>query len=172
MTERDDITRPIIGLENRTPLEVFDIMVDRIRGSRATPAPAGEGMVKRLLDDLEALEPHLLEQVRHSEPGLKMRAMLSAAPSQSPVMLEIAAAADEQRKWEHRWNVLRQLYGHDKHRTDEDGRWCLRDFIDYAGAICGFAPASTPQQQGHTPECPKFDTNYPWQCDCQSKGGK
>ena len=26
-----DPTRPIIGIENRTPLEVFDIMVDRIR---------------------------------------------------------------------------------------------------------------------------------------------
>ena len=38
MTELDaarerlaDATRPIIGLENRTPQEVFDIMSDRIR---------------------------------------------------------------------------------------------------------------------------------------------
>lgn len=65
----------------------------------ATPAPvaAGEGMVRRLLDDLEALEPHLLEQVRYSEPGLKMRAMLSAAPAQSPVSegAEIERLADE-----------------------------------------------------------------------------
>jgi hypothetical protein len=27
-----DLTRPIIGIENRTPQEVFDIMCDRIRG--------------------------------------------------------------------------------------------------------------------------------------------
>lgn len=27
-----DLCRPIIGIENRTPLEVFDIMCDRFRG--------------------------------------------------------------------------------------------------------------------------------------------
>lgn len=27
------LTRPIIGIENRTPLEVFDIMADRIRAA-------------------------------------------------------------------------------------------------------------------------------------------
>lgn len=31
----DRLTRPIAGIENRTPQEVFEIMCDRIRGSRA-----------------------------------------------------------------------------------------------------------------------------------------
>lgn len=35
-----DLTRPIVGIENRTAAEVFDIMCDRIR--RARPAPAQE----------------------------------------------------------------------------------------------------------------------------------
>lgn len=33
MTDKLDETRPIIGIENRTAQEVFDIMVDRIRAS-------------------------------------------------------------------------------------------------------------------------------------------
>jgi len=37
MTEK--LTRPIIGIENRTAQEVFDMMCDRIR---RTPAPEGE----------------------------------------------------------------------------------------------------------------------------------
>lgn len=34
-----DLTRPIVGIENRTAQEVFDIMCDRLRA--ASPAPAG-----------------------------------------------------------------------------------------------------------------------------------
>lgn len=63
---------------------------------------------------------------------------MTLAEARGEIMLEIAAADDEHRKWERRWNVLLQLHGHDRHRADDDGRWCLRDFIDYAGAACGF----------------------------------
>ena len=63
---------------------------------------------------------------------------MTPAEAKREIMLQMAAADDDHRKWERRWNVLLQLYGHDKHRTDEDGRWCLRDFIDYAGEVCGF----------------------------------
>lgn len=40
-------TRPIIGIENRTAQEVFDIMADRIR-RLTTLAPADNGLVERL----------------------------------------------------------------------------------------------------------------------------
>lgn len=41
--EAADLTRPIIGINNRTPLEVFDIMCDRFTRAMqaAMPAPAG-----------------------------------------------------------------------------------------------------------------------------------
>jgi hypothetical protein len=38
----DKLTRPIIGIENRTPLEVFDIMCDRIRGQSQHTSMEGE----------------------------------------------------------------------------------------------------------------------------------
>lgn len=43
-----DLTRPIIGIENRTAQEAFDIMCDRIR--RASPAPAESGAVAWMKD--------------------------------------------------------------------------------------------------------------------------
>ena len=49
MTDTDalrDLTRPIIGIENRTAQEAFDIMADRIRAALATlskPEPAAVG---------------------------------------------------------------------------------------------------------------------------------
>lgn len=39
----EDLTRPIIGIENRTAQEVFDIMSDRIRGAERTRLALGEG---------------------------------------------------------------------------------------------------------------------------------
>ena len=36
------LLRPIIGIENRTPREVFDIMCDRFRHASAQPAPEPE----------------------------------------------------------------------------------------------------------------------------------
>lgn len=38
----NDLTRPIIGIENRTAEEVFDIMADRIRYARPSPAAGVE----------------------------------------------------------------------------------------------------------------------------------
>jgi hypothetical protein len=44
-SEQNKLTRPIIGIENRTALEVFDIMCDRIsRAPAPSPAPV-EGWV-------------------------------------------------------------------------------------------------------------------------------
>jgi hypothetical protein len=35
----DELTRPIIGIHNRTPLEVFDMMCDRIRAALRARSP-------------------------------------------------------------------------------------------------------------------------------------
>ena len=40
----DDLTRPIIGIENRSALEVFDIMCDRIRGAAKASATVDESV--------------------------------------------------------------------------------------------------------------------------------
>ncbi|CAH0339601.1 hypothetical protein [Rhizobium sp. CECT 9324] len=46
----NDITRPIVGIENRTAQEVFDIMVDRIR---RTPAPSPHVLgLEAIMDDV------------------------------------------------------------------------------------------------------------------------
>ncbi len=56
------LTRPIIGIENRTPLEVFDIMADRIRSalvlSSAPPVPAQTSERDDALEEAaKAIEP-------------------------------------------------------------------------------------------------------------------
>ncbi len=38
----DELTRPIVGIENRTAQEVFDIMAARIRRSALSPGSTGE----------------------------------------------------------------------------------------------------------------------------------
>ena len=45
-----DLTRPIVGIENRTAQEAFDIMCDRIRHH----LPQGEGEVKRVAQAIGA----------------------------------------------------------------------------------------------------------------------
>jgi hypothetical protein len=53
------------------------------------------------------------------------------------IMLEMAAATREQEMWERRFKVLYAL--HPIWRTaDNDGSWGLRDFLRYAGEVCGF----------------------------------
>jgi hypothetical protein len=53
----EDITRPIIGIENRTAQEVFDIMCDRIRLA-GYPAPSTQmlGSGDRIADAIEACD--------------------------------------------------------------------------------------------------------------------
>ncbi|MBB3313621.1 hypothetical protein FHT78_005415 [Rhizobium sp. BK196] len=48
----NDLTRPIIGIENRTAQEVFDIMVSRIN-STATPPPSSH--VRGIIEAAERL---------------------------------------------------------------------------------------------------------------------
>jgi hypothetical protein len=67
-----------------------------------------------------------------------------------PIMLEIAAADDTHQMWERRWNALKQMYAIERCFADRDGKWGLRDFLDYAGEACGFARASQPPQEGET----------------------
>lgn len=52
-----ELTRPIIGIENRTPQEVFDIMCDRIARSGLEARKAEVGMRERAA--LEAEEYHV-----------------------------------------------------------------------------------------------------------------
>ena len=54
------------------------------------------------------------------------------------IMLEIAAADEAHQMWERRWKALLQLYAIERYLVDRDGRWGLRDFLDYAGEACGF----------------------------------
>lgn len=70
MTQVDEMTRPIIGFENRTAQEVFDIMADRIRSGIPAADRAGyergvresAGVAKKRGDALKVLsdaEPDL-----------------------------------------------------------------------------------------------------------------
>jgi hypothetical protein len=70
----------------------------------------------------------------------RILAALKTTPSPArPILLEMAEASDEHKKWERRWRALGQMYAREKPCfVDSDGDWCLRDFLDYAGAICGF----------------------------------
>lgn len=43
MTDLAELTRPIIGIENRTAQEVFDMMCDRIRYAIRSLSQPGEG---------------------------------------------------------------------------------------------------------------------------------
>lgn len=52
--DRKDIFRPIIGIENRTPQEVFDMMCDRIRFAASPAAPQAVG-VGELVGQIDAL---------------------------------------------------------------------------------------------------------------------
>jgi hypothetical protein len=63
-------------------------------------------------------------------------------------MLEIAAADDAQQMWERRWNALRQIYPIERIFADRDGKWGLRDFLDYAGEVCGFAALADAGKEG------------------------
>lgn len=45
-----ELTRPIIGIENRTPQEVFDIMCDRISRAGLEAGKAEESMRERAAD--------------------------------------------------------------------------------------------------------------------------
>lgn len=54
------------------------------------------------------------------------------------IILEMAAAAREQEMWERRFRVL--YAQHPIWRSaDTDGSWGLRDFLRYAGEVCGFS---------------------------------
>jgi hypothetical protein len=54
------------------------------------------------------------------------------------IHLEIAKADREHEKWERRFGALCQMYAVDRRFVDRDGQWGLRDFLDYAGQVCGF----------------------------------
>jgi hypothetical protein len=58
---------------------------------------------------------------------------------EAPIMLQIAAATEEQAMWERRWLALQQMYARERCFVDRDGHWGLRCFLDYVGQICGFA---------------------------------
>lgn len=99
-----ELTRPIIGIENRTPQEVFDIMCDRVRHSLAATrtSEAAEPVAWRptyaqIIDLVEAC------RVRRDKSGESSRMMskwiseglnsLYAAPHPSPVSEEVTEAA-------------------------------------------------------------------------------
>lgn len=58
------LTRPIIGIENRTPLEVFDIMCDRIDHAARVSTNKDETIAK-----MRATLARIDEQVSHGKMG-------------------------------------------------------------------------------------------------------
>lgn len=88
-TDIEALTRPIIGIENRSPREVFDIMADRIRSALAAPVPNGvpEGLK---LVPIEPTEKMILAAVlidlsympdqMGADRSAVYRAMLAASP--------------------------------------------------------------------------------------------
>lgn len=79
MMEPTDLTRPIIGIENRTPQEVFDIMVSRIE-LIATP-------VFHVAPDLSAEDFERIKRTAERQP------MLPGTPPPSPQMTGIEQCA-------------------------------------------------------------------------------
>ena len=70
----EKLTRPIIGMENRTPLEVRDILFDRIRGHFAslaatpTPPPLSEDLREAIRQALQCT-PHIrIKGGNHGQP--------------------------------------------------------------------------------------------------------
>lgn len=64
MVDTAELTRPIIGIENRTAREVFDIMVDRIRRLEA-PADRVEKLEAALRASEDAFEAIRLILIKH-----------------------------------------------------------------------------------------------------------
>lgn len=54
------------------------------------------------------------------------------------IMLEMAGATREQEMWERRFQYLCRVFEPDKRFVDQNGKWGLRDFLAYAGDVCGF----------------------------------
>lgn len=57
MTESNELTRPIIGIENRSAQEVFDIMCDRIRQALALRTPS-DGVSDEMVERFKAEFAH------------------------------------------------------------------------------------------------------------------
>lgn len=65
------------------------------------------------------------------------------APEWPPIMLDIAAASETDEMWKRRWLALCQKYERDPCFVDSNGKWGLRDFLDYAAEVCGFIASPT-----------------------------
>lgn len=55
------------------------------------------------------------------------------------ILLEIAAASDAHAMWERRLNELCRMHERQPCFVDRDGKWGLRDFLDYAREAMGCA---------------------------------
>lgn len=77
------------------------------------------------------------------------------------IILEIAAASREQEVWECRYKALCQMYPIERVFTDGDGKWGLRDFLAYAGEVCGFEAIGRPEQPPARHALDSTDNQYP-----------
>jgi hypothetical protein len=115
-----------------------------------------------ILTALKCARVALLNGTRTDEPLRVVDAALASMEENAarPIMLEIAAASREQETWERRFQYLCRVFEPDKRFVDTDGKWGLRDFLAYAGEVCGFAAqgieAGTAEtvQQGSVHESP------------------
>lgn len=56
----------------------------------------------------------------------------------APIMLEIATAGDTHDMWERRWQAMRRIYAIERCFADRDGKYGLRDVLEYMGEACGW----------------------------------
>lgn len=133
--------------------ELSQASLDHMEGLRAEiepsipqptlPVPQGE--VERLIvrmveiadrDDTTGLATDAL---REAADFLANNALTTSPDTKGAgtIMLKIAEASREQEMWERRFKVL--YHAHPSWRSaDNDGPWGLRDFLRYAGEVCGF----------------------------------
>lgn len=88
----DELTRPIIGIENRTGQEVFDIMADRFRALRSKSEAVGVPTVAAAMAQLDAA---IEAENRHHARRNEMLATLIANIEKSEPTPEFAIALRE-----------------------------------------------------------------------------
>jgi len=88
----DEVTRPIIGIENRTGQEVFDIMADRFRALRSKSEAVG---VPTVADVMAQLDAAIEAENRHHARRNEMLATLIANIEKSEPTPEFAIALRE-----------------------------------------------------------------------------
>lgn len=92
--EAADLTRPIIGIENRTAQEVFDIMCDRIKLAPPAPAGRGDGPITKedLADALDCFWNAAIGEAHTRQAGMDVASILAEGINAVSIRLKERAA--------------------------------------------------------------------------------